>query len=73
MRGDIPAAAFRLLNTLPVRTIEKKEERSYVGNCKRVRINGKAYPSVIEAAEALGCNRDTIRRMLNSGEAEVIT
>ena len=73
MRGDIPEAAYRLLTALPVRTVEKKEERSYAGNCKRVRINGKAYPSVIEAAQALGINRDTVRRMLNSGEAEVIT
>lgn len=72
MRDDIPEAAFRVASKLGVRTIERKPERSYAGNSKRVQIKGRVYPSLVAAAQALGIGRDTVQRMINRGEAYVV-
>ena len=71
MKGDLPLPAFRLLTELPVRTHERRhiehlQGRKVVAN---VIIDGVRYSSLSHAARELHICRESIRRMLRTGEA----
>lgn len=80
MRGDIPQAAFRLLNTLPVRTHERPEWRKPIGsgnNAKgstgiRVEHQGKLYRSIAAACKALHVGDAKLKTMIRNGEAKIV-
>lgn len=88
MRGDIPAAAFRLLTQLPIRTHEaafqeKKRKQFRLrpegqkildgrGRKKRVRVWGREFDSQIQASERLKISIPRIRRMIKRGEAQYV-
>ena len=86
MRGDIPAAAFRLLNALPVRTHEARP-RVYMAGQPRgdkpgstgrmtarqaLRIKGVEYESISDARVKLKCSFKTLHKKIASGEAELV-
>ena len=75
MRGDLPAAACRLLETCTVRTHIQPQHGDIGARfastvVKAVKIAGVEYPSVIEASRQLRIDRSTIRRMIDRGEAK---
>ena len=70
MKGDIPAAALRLVSTLPYRTHLSKEPeptgltarwKKFTGHSRRLNINGVVYESMSEAARQLGVNVATVK------------
>lgn len=71
MRGDIPHAALRLLNALPVRTHERRAIISAGApmNIKPITIDGNTYRSTIEAKKSLHISTETIHKWLASGRA----
>ena len=71
MRGDLPPAACRLMQSLPVRTHERDYVRHVQGSKAppKVIINHRTYASVMDAARTLGKDRNVIRRMLKIGTA----
>ena len=88
MRGDIPAAAFRLSQQLPVRTHRKPEPitRSVLATQRRragvplsehnqprpIRCRGKEFASIAEARKVLRASTQTIHRWIAIGYAEYI-
>ena len=81
MKGDIPAAAFRLCTVLPVVTHRQPEpDQRKVSRLpmlstdtrRPVRIGADIYPSMTAAREARHCAYKTIYKMILAGEAEYI-
>ena len=79
MRDDIPAAACRLLATLPVHThtAPPMESQHWRAQEKRnhnrpIKIAGNVYENMTIAAAALGTHRDAIRKMVSSGAARYL-
>ena len=77
MTGDIPAAAFRLFTSLPVRTHlrdESRRGRIYHSGQSRgeVIICGRKFASINEAARRLRMSRHSIRRMVYAGRARYV-
>lgn len=76
MRGDIPQAAFRLLNALPVRTHNRTQEdyeaRLSANNVRPVVIRGVTYESLTEAGRQLGKSRGAVRNMIIAGTARYV-
>ena len=84
MRGDLPPAAFRLLNTLPVRTHvapDRTPRQSAVigfgrgngqANIKPLRVNGVVYPSINAAIRDLRISFDALKRLIRNGQAEYV-
>lgn len=71
MRNDLPAAAVRLMQQLPVRTHERRYITHVQGNTAPppIVINHVRYLSVMDASRKLGRHRNAIRAMLKTGEA----
>lgn len=77
MRGDIPEAAFRLLNQLPVRTHERTEEARFLREAKgpkgqRIEYRGKVYESKTHVLVALRIGHRTLMALIKSGEARIL-
>lgn len=86
MRGDIPAAAFRLLNALPVRTHEARQRVYMTGQPRGdkpgstgrmtarqgLRIKGVEYESITDARQKIKCSFKTLHKMIERGEAELV-
>ena len=72
MRDDIPEAAYRLLTSLPVRTVERKAERQYEPGGKRLTFRGKVYPSLSEASRDVKRPREWIQKMMVLGEGHYL-
>ena len=76
MRGDLPAAACRLLECLPVRTHEQSrddyEDRLSANNFRRVQIGAVRFESLTEAGRQLGKSRTSVRNMIARGEAHYL-
>ena len=74
MKGDLPAAAVRLLSCCTARTHERPHnayaERLSSNNVRPVRIGHITYESLVEASRQLRKSRETIRRMIERGEAK---
>lgn len=72
MTSEQLRAHKKLLKILPVKTVEKvKMSQKLQGGTqpKPLSVWGERYPSVAEAAKAVGVTENTIRRWANSGEA----
>ena len=73
MKGDIPAAALRLMSSCRVsvheRVMQPYAERLSSNNVRPVRIGHITYESLVEASRQLRKSRETIRRMIERGEA----
>ena len=74
MRGDIPAAALRLVCELPVRTHERTFIRHVQGSKAPppVVVEGAEYPSVAAAARELRKSRGFVRGLLRKGKARYV-
>lgn len=77
MKDDIPAAAFRLLTQLPVRTIEGRERTgsgrgARFDGKKAVKVGEQIFDSKNKAKVALGIGLGTLDKMLDRGEAEYV-
>lgn len=84
MRGDIPAAAFRLLTTLSVRThcapepVPRIQIRRNPGDellriaKRKVFIRGRLFDSIAEAKKELRMGSQTIRKMVEKGQARFL-
>ncbi len=77
MRGDLPAAALRLIACAPavrthVRTPETYAERLSANNLRAVRIGRVTYESLTEAGRQLGFSRGKVRLMIDKGEAAYV-
>lgn len=86
MKGDVPLAALRLKETLPVRTHEARQ-RVYLGGQARgvkpgstgrltarqgLRIKGVDYESITDARRKIKCSFKTLHKMVANGEAELV-
>lgn len=81
MKGDLPAAAYRLLATLPVRTHLRPMPRDHYNSGprddpsplrKRIRIGDTVYDSITEARKAQKCSMGSIYKMLARMEATYV-
>lgn len=74
MKGDIPAAALRLMaccrSTIHERTAPNYESRLSANNMRAVRINGCVYESLADAGRRLRKSRGAIRLMIDKGLAK---
>lgn len=69
------AAHFRLISTLPVRTIPAKAARDYeesINQGKAVEINGKRFDTIRAARDYHNISSDTFYRWLRDGKARYI-
>ncbi len=72
MTSEQLRAHKKLLKILPVKTVEKVQINKKLNGGskpKPLSVWGERYPSVAEAAKAVGVTENTIRRWANSGEA----
>lgn len=71
MRGDLPAAAVRLRECLPVRTHELRVVDHIQGRkyAPAILINHRKFDNVMDAVRKLKLSRQRVRRMLEKGEA----
>lgn len=78
MKGDLPAAAFRLLGMLPVRTHERPQytkPSSFRGNRygrRPVLIDGVEYDTIRDARRVLGIGYEAFYGMIDSGKARYL-
>ena len=86
MKGDLPPAAFRLLNVLPVRThiAPEPEARGYGRpgkgtraetdrfGSKGIRFRGVEYASITEALRKLRVGYRTLCTWIDSGDASYL-
>ena len=85
MKGDLPAAAFRLLTALPVRTHTQfvpqqraalrrylKRAAPAIGTARPVRYKGRTYASITEAKRKIRCSPSTLYHMLDTGKASYV-
>jgi hypothetical protein len=75
MKGDIPAAAFRLSQQLPVRVHLSQRlaptdgrVRHCANNVRPVIVNHRQYESLTEAGRQLEVSREAIRNMIRTGK-----
>ena len=84
MKGDIPEAAFRLMQSLPVREhhAPQPQEPNYYrkrvdvkphdSRPKPIKVRGKVYSSITEARRVLRVATTTIHTWLDTGRAEYV-
>ena len=71
MKGDLPQAAQRLMQQLPVRTHERRFHHHTQGSRRAasITIDGRTFESIIEAKRALHKSSATIEKWLATGRA----
>lgn len=78
MRGDLPLAAFRLLNALPVRTHERpvaaapSTARGNRYGRRPVIVRGVEYETIRDARSKLGIGYEQFYAMIAKGEARYL-
>ena len=79
MKSDLPAAALRLMQSLPVRTHERKpavaakpQQNGNRFGRRPVMINGVEYDTIREARNKLGIGYEGFYRMIAQGKARYV-